>query len=117
MTLAPWYTDQAMPDRLMLMAADQATGGTHAAVDCARAAMILRGSGMHPAVLRMILDKRAAWLDWHTRTQREWMDKISRRPIRNLKGIDPHSRHYPDAIMARESYVRCHDGEPSLRTF
>jgi hypothetical protein len=117
MSLAPWYTDQDYPNRLMLLAAEQSIGPTHSPIDATRAAMVLRGTGNHPAVLRMILDKRAAWLDWHTMTQARWMDKISRRPGRNRKGIDPRSRHYPDAILARESYVRCHDGEPSLRTF
>lgn len=104
MTLAPWYTDQEYPDRLMLVAADLSTGGTHAPVDCARAAMILRGSGMHPAVLRMILDKRAAWLDWHAATQRRWQ-RETRRPSR--------ARHH-DSIGIREGYVRCHDGEPRV---
>lgn len=94
--LAPWYTDQNMPDRAMLIAADQASGGTNLPVDNARNLLVLRGSGNDPRVLRMILDKRASWIDYLAASQRRWQ-RETRRANR--------ARHH-DSIAIRERYVR-----------
>jgi hypothetical protein len=45
----------------------------------------------------MILDARADWLAWLTRTQRHWQAAVSRRPSRG--------RHH-DSWTLRESYMR-----------
>lgn len=69
--------------------------------DLAIQAMLIR-SARSPeerrSIVRMILDARAEWLDWLTRTQRDWQTKVSRRPLRQ--------RHH-DSGAIREQSVRC----------
>lgn len=87
--------------RLEMAAFDLMTGTslTHGIVDRERAVLALRAASRvtYPAVLRMILDKRAAWRTYLTVTQRRWQ-RETRRPSR--------ARH-PDSISIREGYVRC----------
>lgn len=69
--------------------------------DLAIQAMLIR-SARSPeerrGVIRAILDARAEWLDWLTRTQRDWQTKVSHRPLRQ--------RHH-DSLAIREQYLRC----------
>lgn len=69
--------------------------------DLTRQVIVLRAFSGYDRVQarRMILDARAAWLDWLTLRQREWQTRVSRRPQRN--------RH-ADSWPTRERYVRCH---------
>lgn len=67
--------------------------------DARRHAALLRafkGQPEGPAILRAILDGRAAWLDWLTVTQRQWQCR-TRRPAR---------ARFHDSVSIREKYVR-----------
>lgn len=103
------------PLDLKLQALDLAVGTTHKLADNIKNVALIRGTGCDERVIRLVLDKRAYWLNWYTMNQSKWMDSISRRPGRNCRTDKPgnRSRHYADANKTRDQYVRCHDGEGS----
>ncbi len=73
------------------------TSLTQHPVDNARAVLILKAGQGDPAVLRLVLERRAAWKRWLTVTQRHWQG-CTRNPNK--------ARHH-DSIATRERYVRC----------
>lgn len=73
-------------------------GGTHHFSDTIRDVIALRGMNNDPRVLRMILDKRAAWLNYLTVMQVKWQ--------RNTKRQSRAKHH--DSIAIRERYVRAY---------
>ena len=81
-------------------AVDMATGGHPA--DATRNLLIARGTGWDPDALRIILDKRAAYLDALSVTQRRWQ-RLTRRQDR--------ANQY-DSVATRERYVRCAESIP-----
>jgi hypothetical protein len=96
---------RSLPPEARQLRADRAAAfllivaGTRYPADLARQVIALRGAtdAERPIVLRMILDARADWLAWLTRTQRHWQAAVSRRPSRG--------RHH-DSWTLRESYMR-----------
>lgn len=76
-------------------AVDMATGGHP--LDMTRNLMIAKGTGWDADALRIILDKRAAWLDYLSETQRRWQ--------RNARSFRKSNHH--DSLVTRERYVRC----------
>lgn len=72
---------------------------THNVVDQYRSLFALKAANPDelPEVKRMILDRRAAWLNWLTVTQRKWQSKTR----------NPNKANHHDSIAAREKYVRC----------
>ncbi len=71
----------------------------------AHAAMLIRsfeqGSAKREACKRLLAAARADWMNWQTRTQRQWQ-RQTRRPSR--------AKHH-DSISTREKYVRCHNSD------
>ena len=47
--------------------------------------------------MQIVLDKRYAWLNWLSMTQRRWQCKTRR----------PSKARFTDSIQLREGYVRC----------
>lgn len=83
-----------------IQALDRTMGCTEHLVDRvsqAAARVYAQSKGLEPLWRAVFLQKRLAWLDWHTTTQRQWQSK-TRRPSR--------AKHH-DSISIRERYVRC----------
>jgi hypothetical protein len=75
------------------------TGLTQHPTDNARAVLIIRAASPEDRadVVRLVMDRRASWKAWLTRTQRQWQ-----RQTRN-----PNKARHHDSIEIRERYVRC----------
>lgn len=68
--------------------------------DLAVQAMLIRSARTRTErmyIQAAIMYHREGWLNWLTKTQRDWQTKVSRRPSR--------ARHH-DSIQIRERYVR-----------
>ncbi len=90
-----------MNTSLLLAAYDRMTSSNTACpLDRAIAMIVLNSAkqtGLFEQVKPMILNKRSAWLDWVSITQRQWQ-RHTRRPSR--------ARHH-DSIALRTKYVEC----------
>lgn len=79
---------------------DRIIGCTMSQIDqhkCLAALAYARDRDIEPECLTMILNARRSWLNWITRTQRQWQ-----RDTRN-----PNKARHHDSIEIRERYVRC----------
>ena len=56
-----------------------------------------RAKGIEPECKQLFLNSRLSWLNWQTRTQRQWQ-----KHTRNTNKAIHH-----DSISLREGYVRC----------
>ena len=80
---------------------------THSPIDghlCLAAIAYAREKGIETEVKSMILDRRLDWLNWQTRTQRQWQQKTR----------NPNKAVHHDSIAIRERYVRVKPANWSL---